>query len=282
MPLQGTICPLRVASHRSRYLLLQKARRGYFRNMKKGLIIVLLALVGLSVNAQKSISDTTIQFFSFSAQLGLQQSFADLGERFGYGGLTGGGVMYKTRSNWTLEGNVGFFFGQEVKEDTILKPLLTEQGILIGRDGNPADVFIGARGFLISGKVGKIIPVIGPNPNSGLHLSLGMGLMQHKIRIDDRTSAVPQLAGDYKKGYDRLTNGLMLSQSIGYNHFSNNKFFNFYIGTEWYQGFTQSRRSLNFDTGMRDDRQRFDVMGSIVVRWYIPVYKRQPKEFYFY
>jgi len=250
--------------------------------MRALIIVFVLLCFGLTVRAQQSIADTNIRFISFSAQLGVHQAFADLNERFGYGGITGGGVMYKTRNNWTLAGNVGFIFGNQVKEDTILKPLLTDQNIIIGRDGNPADVFLFERGFLISGEVGKIFPVIGPNPNSGLKAALGLGFMQHKIRIQDDMETVPQLAGDYKKGYDRLTFGLMAKQSFGYLNFSNYKFFNYYVGVAFYEGFTQHRRTLNFDTGMPDPRQRFDVIGSIEIRWFFPVYKRQPKDFYFY
>ena len=256
--------------------------RTYFRIMGRYLVFLLIFLFGQTVRAQKSIADSTIQLFAISAQLGVQQSFADLGLRFGMGGVAGGGAMFKSKQNFTLELGYGFIFGQQVKEDTVLAPLFTEQGVLIGRDGNPADVFIGQRGFLLNLKAGKIFPVIGPNDNSGIHIALGAGILQHRIRLEDQFNSVPQIAGDYKKGYDRLTNGFMTSQSLGYQHFSNYRFFNFYIGTEWYQGFTQSRRTLNFDTGVSDTSKRLDIMGTIVMKWYFPVYKRQPKEFYFY
>ncbi|MEX2596987.1 MAG: hypothetical protein WEC59_08655 [Salibacteraceae bacterium] len=245
------------------------------------LALFLLASTHLSWG-QKTIADSAINFFAISAELGLQVPFGDMADRFGAGGIAGGSIMYKSKENWTFEGNFGFLFGQNINEDTILKPLITEQNFIIGRDGNPADVLLYQRGFVATVRVGKIFPVIGPNPNSGIHLALGAGVMQHKIQIQDAFENIPQIAGEYKKGYDRLTNGFTLSQSIGYQHFSDYRFFNFYIGAEFYEGFTQNRRSLNFDTGLRDDRQRLDVVGSLVIRWYFPIYKRKPKEFYFY
>lgn len=234
------------------------------------------------MNAQKNIQDTTIQFFAIGAQIGGHMPFGDLGDRFGWGGLTGGTFMYKSPKNLTLEANVGFIFGNQVKEDTILRNLMTETGIFIGRDGNPVDVFLNERGFVGTVRVGKILPIIGPNPNCGLHLAAGVGMMQHKIRIEPEFDALPQLQGDYKKGYDRLTNGFALSQSIGYQHFGNYRFANFYVGLEFFEGFTRSRRSIDFDTMMPDTKDRMDILGTFVVRWYFPMYKRQASDYYFY
>src|SRR5690606_25361379 len=129
---------------------------------------------------------------------------------------------------------------------------------------------------------GRVFPVVGPNPNSGLHLKLGAGLMQHKIKIQESTRTAHHVIGDYAKGYDRLSNGLSLSQSIGYTHFSNYKLINYYVGVEFFEGFTKNRRTVNFDTGLHDGRQRIDIIGSVVVRWYFSIYKRQPQDFYFY
>lgn len=241
----------------------------------------MLSLCAVSFG-QRNVRDSTLSFFAIGAEMGIQMPLADLSDRFGYGGITGGGLMYKFKSNLTLEGNVGFFYGNQVKEDSVLAPLKTEQDFIIDRTGNPAEVFLQERGFVISGRVGKIFPIIGPNPNSGLHVALGTGFMQHKIRIEDDLGSVPQLQGDYIKGYDRLSNGWLVSQSIGYQHFSNYRLVNYYIGVEFYEAWTQNRRTVNFDTGMHDNRTRFDVLGTLVFRWYFPTYKRQPKEFYFY
>ncbi|GAB5538712.1 MAG: hypothetical protein Salg2KO_08150 [Salibacteraceae bacterium] len=243
---------------------------------------IVFSVLGTSVYAQRNVRDSTLSYFIVGVHGGAHVPFMDLQERFGFGGLVGAKISYKTKKNWTLGVYSSFLFGNRVKEDTILKPLLTRQGDLINRDGEFADVFISQRGMLIGGEIGKIIRVGKANANSGLHLAVGAGFMQHKIFINQASERVPQLVGEYKKGYDRLTNGFMLSQSIGYSFFSNYRLVNFYVGLEIYEGFTQNRRTLNYDTGLRDNRQRLDIMSSVVLRWYFPVYKRQAKEFYFY
>lgn len=251
--------------------------------MKKGLFLLLFFVIVLQhVYAQKSIRDSVLNFAAIGAEWGLQVPFGDMADRFGFGGITGGGVMYKTKKNIVYEGNFGFIYGNRVKEDSILKPIMTSQDFIIDRTGNPAEVFLFERGFTVTGRVGKIFTFIGPNPNSGLHVALGMGFMQHKIRIQDNLESVPQLQGDYRKGYDRLTNGWLISQSVGYQHFSNYRLVNYYIGFEFYEAITENRRSFNYDTGEHDGRTRLDILGTMVVRWYFPTYKRQPKEFYFY
>ncbi|MCK6649378.1 MAG: hypothetical protein L6Q66_06965, partial [Bacteroidia bacterium] len=93
---------------------------------------------------------------------------------------------------------------------------------------------------------------------------------------------IPQLDSDYKKGYDRLTNGFLLSQNLGYLYLSNNRIANFYIGFECMQGFTQNRRSYNFDQMKQDTEKRVDILYGGKVSWILPLYKKAPKEFYTY
>ena len=231
---------------------------------------------------QRSVRDSTLSFASLGAHVGMQYPFANLSERFGYGGIAGAELMIKKKKNFTIELEYGYIFGSRVKEDTILQPLLTSQNFIVNREGEPADVFLAQRGFITYLKVGKIFPVFKANPNSGIHATVGFGYMQHKINITEASQKVPQLIGDYLKGYDRFTNGFLASQSFGYSHFSDYKLVNYYIGVEFVEGFTQNRRAINFDTGVNDPTKRMDVMGSMVFRWYFPIYKRQPQEFYFY
>ncbi|MEZ4720641.1 MAG: hypothetical protein R2813_02060 [Flavobacteriales bacterium] len=249
--------------------------------MKRG-VILLFVLVSTLAFGQRNVRDSTIRIFSLSPHIGLQYPFEDLAERFGHGGIVGGSLMYKTKSNWTFDAFYGFIFGNNVKEDSILKPALVTGGLVLNNNGDLLDVFLFERGFLAGGNIGKVFSVLGPNPNSGLHLKVGAGLMQHKIKIQEASQSAYHVIGDYAKGYDRLSNGFMLSQSLGYSHFSNYKLVNYYIGVELFEGFTENRRTVNYDTGMHDGRQRFDIVGSFVFRWYIPIYKRQPQDFYFY
>jgi hypothetical protein len=125
--------------------------------------------------------------------------------------------------------------------------------------------------------------IIKSRPNSGLVLNMGVGLIQHKIRIEVIGNNVPQLAKAYKKGYDRLSNGLLLSQDLGYLYLSDNRLLNIYFGFECMEGFTQSRRSFDYDKMQRDTKKRLDILYGVKIAWILPVYgSRGPKGVYTY
>ncbi len=207
--------------------------------------------------------------FTFGGQL----PGSDLADRFGPNLSIGSGIEYLTEKNNLIFGLEGhYLFGSDVKED-VLASLRTPEGEIIGNDKSYADIQLRERGLYIGALVGKLFSVSEKNPRAGLRVALGAGLLQHKIRIqDDPFRAVPQLLDDYKKGYDRLTNGLALRQFIGYQILSANRRTNFYIGLECTQGFTQSRRDFNFDTRMQDTARRLDLLFGIHAAWVLPFY----------
>jgi hypothetical protein len=144
-----------------------------------------------------------------------------------------------------------------------------------------AKVLILERGSITTVNVGKILSLKNSNPNSGIMIKGGVGLMQHKIRLETQEDLVTQLEGEYIKGYDRLTNGIVFSQFLGYFHMSDNKLSNFYAGFEFYEGFTRGRRELNFDTQVKDNAPRTDILYGFKVGWVIHMYKRTGREFYY-
>lgn len=117
------------------------------------------------------------------------------------------------------------------------------------------------------------------NPNSGFIFSVGPGFLQHKIRIESDAAA---LKGVYKKGYDRLSNGFAVMESLGYLFLSNKRLVNFYIGMTSVQAWTKNRRGFNYDTGKEDDKMRLDIMTGFKIAWILPLYKKVPDEYYFY
>ena len=197
----------------------------------------------------------------------------DLADRFGNNFSFGAGAGLITgKGNWIFGGDFVYLFGGEVKED-VLATLRTPEGAIIGNDRGYADVGLRERGFYLGAHVGKLIGIGLPNPRSGIRITLGAGLLQHKIRIqDDPLSGVPQLDNNYKKGYDRLSNGLAFTEFIGYQVMSMDKRVNFYIGFEFTQGFTMSRRDFDFDTRAKDETERTDLLYGIRVGWIIPLY----------
>jgi hypothetical protein len=60
----------------------------------------------------------------------------------------------------------------------------------------------------------------------------------------------------------------------------NQRLANFYVGLEAIQGFTQSRRDLNFDTGISDTQPRLDMLFGIRAGWVIHLYSREPQLYY--
>jgi hypothetical protein len=197
----------------------------------------------------------------------------DLAARFGNSFSPEVGLGYFLENgNWIIGASWQYYFGSTVKED-VLQGLRTAEGIIIGNDRAPAEIGLRQRGFYAGGQLGKVIALSPVNPRSGLRIQLGAGLLQHKIRVQkDPLRAVPQTAGDYAKGYDRLSNGLALQQFIGYHIMSNDGRINFYCGFEFSQAFTRNRRDFDFATLQVDRVERFDTLWGLRAGWVLPFY----------
>lgn len=207
----------------------------------------------------------------------------DLADRFGNNFSAGlGADLVTSKGNWLFGADFNYLFGGQVKED-VLASLRTPEGFIIGNNRSYADIQLRERGFYAGAHAGKLFSIGLPNPRSGIRATVGAGLLQHKIRIQgDPSSGVPQLDNDYKKGYDRLSNGLALTEFIGYQVMSMDKRVNFYIGFEFTQAFTMSRRDFNFDTRAKDETERNDLLFGIRVGWAIPIYFGQEAGEVFY
>jgi len=197
----------------------------------------------------------------------------DLADRFGNNFGIGIGLEWMTdQSNWIVGCSGQFLFGNTVKTD-VLAQLRTDAGTIIGNSRLPADIGLRERGWLVQVTIGKHLPLAGKNPRSGIRVTLSPGLLQHNIRIQgDPQQAVPQILGNYKKGYDRLTNGLSMTEFIGYELLSSDRRANFFLGVEFTQAFTASRRDFDFDTRMKDETKRIDLLYGLKLGWIIPFY----------
>jgi len=210
----------------------------------------------------------------------IQLPGGDLADRFGINSSLGLAGDFKTKKNFSFGLSGSFIFGNKVKED-VLASLKNSYGDIIDNSGNIADVLVLERGFTVNANAGWIWPLVGPNPNSGILFKIGGGFLQHKVRIEANKNYVPQIQGEYVKGYDRLTNGLLLTQFIGYQYLSNKRLINFYAGIELMQGFTKNRRDYNFDLMGPDNTNRLDFLYGIRAGWILPIYRRPPKEIYY-
>jgi hypothetical protein len=206
----------------------------------------------------------------------------DLADSFGPASNIGLGFLMKSHKNWLVGVDLNFIFGNKIRIDSLLQNLYTSDGYIIDQEGQYAEMGLYERGFYSSFKLGKVIPVFGSNKNSGLMLLFGGGYLQHKVRIEIKNNNVPQLDKTYRKGYDRLTDGFQVNQFIGYMHIGDSRLANFFAGVELVESWTKNRRSMNFDTRRRDDKERFDMLYGIKIGWIIPFIKRMPKDFYYY
>lgn len=251
--------------------------------MKKLLLIIFLLITCISkcLHAQKAIAADTISVPFFSAQYTFQIPGGDLLHRFGYNSAIGGTFTYKTNKNWMWSFDGNFLFGNQINENDILLGIGTSDSNMIGSNGQYIQVRLLERGFSFIGKGGKLFSVWGPNKNSGLTIMGGVGFLQHKIRIESKGDFLPQLSGDYKKGYDRLSNGPALTQFIGYYYFDNKGRANFYFGFEFTQAFTKNRRGYNYDSMSYDTANRIDLLYGIKAAWFIPINRKTPDKYYY-
>lgn len=229
------------------------------------------------VRAQK---DTGLFVPMVSLHLGGQLPGGDLADRFGANLNVGASFLIKSKKNWLvgMEGN--YMYGRNVKED-VLSQLKTASGNVIDNEGYPADLRVTERGLGIHLVAGKVLNIWAPNKNSGLMFMVGCGYLQHKINLFDYQKKIAAVKGDLKYGYDRLSNGISTSQFLGYMYLGQNQMINFYFGFEFYQGFTQSVRKLNYDTGLPDTKKRLDLLYGFRFGWILPLYKKKPNEFYY-
>ncbi len=250
--------------------------------MKKTLLLFLLFAITLPyARAQVSIKDSIIRTTILSVSYSYLIPGGDLAKRFKPSSGLGGTFLLKNKKNFVFGAEGTFLFRDTIKETNIFDSIVTDGGYLIDGNGTLADIRLYERGFTFFGKAGKLFPTFGPNPNSGILVMGGVGLFQHKFRIENPGNVTPQINGDYKKGYDRLCNGLAINQSIGYLYMGNSRLVSFYAGLEFTQAWTQSRRSYDYLTMQKDETKRFDSMWGFKVSWIIPLYKRSPQKYYF-
>jgi len=260
----------------------------YFCEMKifmfKFTIAVWIIFSGLHLRSQVSVNDSSLNIPMFYASYAFQAPGGDLADRFGVNSVIGAGFQWKTPGNWIFGTDFNFIFGGNIKNaDSLQFNLKTDNGNIIDMAGNWTDYSLYERGYYLTAKFGKLFPILSPNPNSGFFITGSAGYLQHKIRIEVVNNTAPQLNGDYKKGYDRLTGGFVINEFIGYMYLSNNRLLNFYGGFEFTQAWTKPLRDVNFDTMKPDElTKRFDLLNGFRIGWIIPIFQRQPEKFYYY
>jgi|GEM_PF-3434287 len=186
----------------------------------------------------------------FSTRYGGQLPGGDFQHRFGSSLRTSLFASYQGIRQKGVWGARSFFqFGGSVKEN-VLSQILTPDGYLIGNDKSPAAVALRQRAWFLGIGRGFRFP-----PSNltwkRLQFDFSAGIFGHKIRIqEDAARFVPQIHGDYKKGYDRLANGPACLMSMAFQLEAGQD--RFLAGFDFLLARTYHRRASQFDTGTRD------------------------------
>ncbi len=250
--------------------------------LRNALILLLLVFLGGKAFSQrKSIKDSVYHIPIVGLHLSGQLPGGDLAKRFGPSINVGMPLYYKTAKNIFFGIEANYFFGSKVRENT-MSNLYNAEGTITDANGNPGAVRLNERGWNIYGMFGGVINALGHNKNSGLMLMGGIGFMQHKINIFDVGKSLPQIHGDLVKGYDRLSGGVSVTEYIGYLFLSENRIANFYVGFEFQQAFTKGQRTYQYDLMASDSQERLDLLYGFRFGWLLPLYKKAPKDFYYY
>lgn len=206
----------------------------------------------------------------------------DLKDRFSHFLNVGAKVHYMTAKGWTFSISSDYLFAETINAD-MLSSLREENGYIIDRQGALTVVKQQMRGFMLQGGIGKFIPFVADKKKRfGVDIRLQAGYLQHWVRFKFGGEELVQLMGDYRKGYDRKTSGLMTQQYIGLRYMSTNRRYNFFAGLEFSEGFTKNRRYWNYDEMRADSDLKIDLFTGFRIGVSIPFpiynYKKQTLE----
>jgi hypothetical protein len=215
------------------------------------------------------------------ATYALQIPGGEMSKRFGVNSDFGGGIGFKTKSNWLYTLDATLIFGGNLKEEP-LEGILTKDGQLIDQYGSYAPVAESERGIQVKAGVGKIISLKVSNINSGILIKGALGYIQHRIAFTNSENSTPQIQGEYVYGYDRFCNGISVNEFVGWQQFGQHRPIHFLIGFEFTQAFTQNRRAWDFATNSKLKENRIDLLNSLKIAFYIPIKQRQSTQYFYY
>ena len=161
--------------------------------------------------AQNQTQDSAVSRTWIGFEYGANGTTEDLADRYGFLNHVGLMTGFKTKKNYFFGLNSYFLFGNDVRLSGVFDHLTDAYGNITDINGDIAALVVFPRGFSSNLTIGKILPFLSVNKNSGVFIHGGFGFLLHKMKIETNEQVVPQLELDYKKGYDRLTTGINLS-----------------------------------------------------------------------
>lgn len=204
------------------------------------------------------------------AGAGVNLGMADMGKRFPLFSDLQASLYIKTPKKFTYGFSFGELLGNRVNIDSLYGGIVGSTEIIYDKNGFPGLIRYYLRGFRLEATAGKIFDLGKLWPHSGIEARLGVGMMQHRIHTRFDVGSLPQIEGDYKYGYDRLSNGAYLSQTIGF-HYLNTETVSFFAGITFGQGFTRNRRNWDYSSMKKDNTLRTDMMIGLNAGLLIPI-----------
>jgi hypothetical protein len=236
--------------------------------------LIFCCLFGTSIFAQvtdeggKAVDGSIL---NFGLGVGVNVPLGDMADRYGSNMNFGLSGEYITKNNWLWNAEFIYLFSENIKED-VLAPFRTKEGFILGDDNQYASLIMKERGFFMGVGIGKII-LIKKDARSGIKVAVNGGILQHQITFSDDRNSIGQVRAGRHIGYDRLSRGFSLKETIAYKHLSQDRRLNFEFALDFIQGFTSEVRAINFDTGLPTNKSRFDMLIGARLMWNLPFYK---------
>ena len=237
----------------------------------------MLVFLGLGAYAQR-LEPEARQGFLFQPHWAYQYAGGDLAERYYPFSSIGMAVEYKTRSGWQFGFDYDWYYGEKVRDTGLFEGIIASSRQVIDQDGHFSIIDMDIQGHYVSMQVGRLFSLTAKRPNSGIYLALGAGYLRHKIDIRASQVTIPQINGEYEKGYDRLAGGPALREFIGYQFLEQHNRFHFRVGLEFNQGFTKGMRSWNYSTNSPGTEDRLDLPVALKFSLIVPVYTKESED----
>ena len=242
------------------------------RTLTKFVLLVCFCLIGVSIYAQQFQRTDERPAFLVGIHYGIGFPLGDLDERFGQHNAIGLSPTYMFSKGWIFGLKGRYFFGNTVEEEGILQNLITERGFIIGNNRGPVSLSLKERGFAFHATAAKLFDLSESKSRSGIKVTSGVGVLWHRIRLQDDTRSAIQLFEPYDKGYDRLTGGPSVLLDVSYQYMSEDRGFNFNVGINYTYARTENLRGFNYDTREFADEKRNDHFLSLYATFILPIY----------
>ena len=240
------------------------------------LIFFFCAFLYINCFAQKNKQN------AFDVAYGHQFPIGDLEEQFGDNSAICIAFIIEKNNNIFYGIDANYMFSKNVKDTSIFDNISTMYGAIIASDGHYANVNLMQRGFNSHMYLGYAFH-FDKQTLSGLYLSLGLGYLQHKIFIDTKNQDIPQLSENYKKGYDRFSNGISSHLSLTYRYYDKSGKFQIYTGINMTVAYTKLQRKYLFsDMKYASNQRSKDQLLGLKMGIIIPIKRKNEEEFHYY